>query len=114
MNERQNVPLNFLVQRMRIIILKKTESTTGISASIYIKLNVCLYVCMYVCMYVCVCLYVCMCVTYRQKCGNIHTNMKMSIGCSFLRRVYWANFFFFYDIPKWEYRGLNPLNCCSD
>ncbi len=33
MYERQNVPLNFLVQRMRIIILKKTESTTGISAS---------------------------------------------------------------------------------
>ncbi len=32
----QNVPLNFLVQRMRIIILKKTESTTGISASISI------------------------------------------------------------------------------
>ncbi len=36
MYERQNVPLNFLVQRMRIIMLKKTESTTGISASIYI------------------------------------------------------------------------------
>ncbi len=52
MYERQNVPLNFLVQRMRIIILKKTESTMGISASIYIKLNVCLYVCLYVCMYV--------------------------------------------------------------
>ncbi len=34
MYERQNVPLNFLVQRMRIIILKKTESTTGISASL--------------------------------------------------------------------------------
>ncbi len=32
MYERRNVPLNFLVQRMRIIILKKTESMTGISA----------------------------------------------------------------------------------
>ncbi len=45
MDERQNVPLNFLVQRMRIIILKKTESTTGISASIYI------YVYVYISMY---------------------------------------------------------------
>ncbi len=34
MYKMQNVPLNFLVQRMRIIILKKTESTTGISASV--------------------------------------------------------------------------------
>ncbi len=40
MYERQNVPLNFLVQRMRIIILKKTESMTGISASSIIKFKV--------------------------------------------------------------------------
>ncbi len=52
--------------------------------SIYIKLNVCLYVCMYVCM----------CVTYRKKCGNIHKNIKVSIGCSFLRMIYWAYLFF--------------------
>ncbi len=55
---------------------------------------------------------VCMSVTYRKKCGNIHKNIKVSIGCSFLRRIYWA-YFFFLDPPKWEYRGLNPLKLSS-